>query len=141
MRLSIDLGVTKMSRTYRPKFRAKSLHVMLDVVSCRPEARTVEDRQGDDGGVSFCRWGGINGHPQGDVLGPQTFCLVCVVEGEPSLLPFCPSQSAGFLSEGVLACLLAVGRTGPSQAASTPLPFLEPRSHVISKAHLGASPG
>lgn len=44
----IDLGVTKMSRTYRLKFRAKSLHVMLDVESCPSEARTVEDRQGDD---------------------------------------------------------------------------------------------
>lgn len=48
----IDLGVTKMSRTYRLKFRAKSLHVMLDVESCPSEARTVEDRQGDDHPVS-----------------------------------------------------------------------------------------
>lgn len=44
--VSIDLGVTKMSRTYCLKFRAKSLHVMLDVDSCS-EARTAEDRQGD----------------------------------------------------------------------------------------------
>lgn len=87
--MSIDLGVTKMSRTYHPKFRIKSLHVMLDVVSCRPEARTVEDRS--------AVMGGVNGHPQGDVLGPQTFCLVCLVEGvifPPALL----SQSVDWFS-------------------------------------------
>lgn len=95
-----------------------------------------------DGGVSFCRWGGVNGHPQGDVLRPQTFCLVCLVEGGPSLLPFCPSQSAGFLSEGVLACLLACcgknrslsGRQHPTSLSGAPVScHLEGTSGSLSR--------
>lgn len=81
----------------------------VDVDSCRSEARTVEDRQGDDqlwwGRVSA---GGGQWLPTGRCPGTTDFLLVS--------LP--PSQSAGFLSEGVLACLLAVGRTGRQHPTS-----------------------
>lgn len=58
--MSIDLGVTKMSRTCRLKFRAKSLHVtlMLIAVVLKPgQLRTDRVTVSCDGGgsVSACR--------------------------------------------------------------------------------------
>lgn len=108
--VSIDLGVTKMNRTCRLKFRAKSLHVtlMLIAVVLKPgQLRT--DRvtiSCDDQSVSA---GGANGLPQGDVLGPQTFCL---------FLSHPVSRLVFFLKVCLLACLLAVGRTGRQHPTS-----------------------
>lgn len=71
--------------------------MMLDVVNCRPEARTVEDGQGDDGGVSFYRWGGCQWPPTGRCPGATDF-LLGVLGGGGTFAPALLSQSVGWFS-------------------------------------------
>lgn len=145
------MGLQKTNRTYHLKFRVKSPWV-VGADSCSYEV--VVDRV-----MNSCEGGGWLSAGRESVAtrraphlrcpgatGP-TFCLVCLVGG-PSLLPTRPSQSAGFLSEGILACLLAFLLWEEHIPLNSPVPHFPvqalpptptPGSHVTSKGHLGAS--
>lgn len=144
MRLSTDLGVTKMSQTYRPKFRAKSLHVMLDVVSCRPEARTVEDGQGDDAGGSVSIDGGVSMATHREMSWGHRLSAWCAWwRGDLRSCPSVPvSRLVFFLKVCLLACLLAYcgknrslsGRQHPTSLSGAPVScHLEGTSGSLSR--------